>query len=205
MEAGELNLHIKRVSSALPGAQSPLPAQGQTTEHQREARRKPLNVAPSQVNVAQWLPASPHFTENVTLCAESLVVTCSLLHNSAHVLQLLSPRCRAHTLQQEKPPQWEARAPQFGCSSRPPQLEKSPHAAMKTQGSHKYIKIKTPVLHGRLFTLFDPNSCSNLGESEGSLSTVDHFTNSGVLGIPSKSHGFFFKKPTFCHCCILYP
>ena len=83
MEAGELNLHIKRVSSALPGAQSPLPAQGQTTEHQREARRKPLNVAPSQVNVAQWLPASPHFTENVTLCAESLVVTCSLLHNSA--------------------------------------------------------------------------------------------------------------------------
>ena len=30
MEAGELDLHIKRVSNALPGAQSPLPAQGQT-------------------------------------------------------------------------------------------------------------------------------------------------------------------------------
>ena len=72
MEAGELNLHIKRVSSALPGAQSPLPAQGQTTEHQREARRKPLNVAPSQVNVAQWLPACfpPFYRERHPLCRE---------------------------------------------------------------------------------------------------------------------------------------
>ena len=118
----------------------------------------------------------PHLTENVTLRAESLVVTCYLLHDSARVPQLLSPRCRAHAQQQEKPPQWEAHAPQFGCGSGPPQLEKSPRAAMKTQGSHKYIKIKTPILHGRLFTLFDPNSCSNLGESEGSLSPVDHFT-----------------------------
>ena len=29
----------------------------------------------------------------------------------AHMLQLKSTRPRAHALQQEKPPQWEARAP----------------------------------------------------------------------------------------------
>ena len=58
-------------------------------------------------------------------------------------------------------------------------------------------------MHGRLFTLFDPSGCSNLGESEGSLSPVDHFTNSEVLDILSKSHvSLFFKKPTFHHCIL---
>ena len=41
--------------------------------------------------------------------------------------QLLKPESpRAHPLQQEKPAQWEARAPQLGSSPHLPQLEKSP-------------------------------------------------------------------------------
>ena len=58
--------------------------------------------------------------------------------------QLLSPRAtttearapRAHALQQEKPPQWEARAPQQS-NPRSLQLEKSLHTATKTQCSQK--------------------------------------------------------------------
>ena len=54
----------------------------------------------------------------------------------AHVLQLLKPVCsRARALQQEKPLQWEAHAPQSSPHSL--QLEKSPRTATKTQRSQK--------------------------------------------------------------------
>ena len=55
------------------------------------------------------------------------------LRSRAHVPQLLSPRAttteahvpRARAQQQEKPPQWEACAPQWKSSPRSPQLEKA--------------------------------------------------------------------------------
>ena len=43
---------------------------------------------------------------------------------------------RAHALQQEKPPQWEARAPQPRVAPAAATRE-SPHAATKTQHSQK--------------------------------------------------------------------
>lgn len=105
MEAGELDQHIKHVSSALPGAQSPLGAQGQT-DHRAptggQAQAPKCGSLPSERGPVA--ASFPQLTEHVALCAESFAVTCSLLHNSARVPQLLSPRRRAHTLQQEKSP-----------------------------------------------------------------------------------------------------
>ena len=62
----------------------------------------------------------------------------------ACVPQLLSPHAttteahtpRAHALQQEKPPQWEARTPQQSCP-RSPQLEKA-HAQQQRPNAAKY-------------------------------------------------------------------
>ena len=63
--------------------------------------------------------------------------------NSAHVLQLLNLCSGACALQQEKPPQWEARAPQPESSPCSPQLEKA-HTATKTQQANinKFKKKK---------------------------------------------------------------
>ena len=58
-----------------------------------------------------------------------------LLSPSATTTEAHAPRARA--LQQEKPPQWEARAPRWRVAPRSPQLEKSPRAATKTQRSQK--------------------------------------------------------------------
>ena len=69
----------------------------------------------------------------------------AVCHNSgACVLEpgttTAEPSCPAvHALQQEKPPPWEAHTPQCESSPRLPQLEKSPHTAVKTQHSHKQI------------------------------------------------------------------
>ena len=59
----------------------------------------------------------------------------------SHVLQLLKPaHPRACALQQEKPPQWEAHAPQLENSPCSRQLRESPHAATKTHHSQKTIR-----------------------------------------------------------------
>ena len=58
--------------------------------------------------------------------------------NQAHVPQLLKPtHPKAHALQQEKPPQCEAQAPQRECSACLLQLEMSPGAAAKTRHSQR--------------------------------------------------------------------
>ena len=69
----------------------------------------------------------------------------------AQKLQLWSPR--AHALQQEKPPQWEAWTPQLESSLCFLQLEKDQEKATKTQHSWKLKKKKkrqvylTSLLH----------------------------------------------------------
>ena len=76
-------------------------------------------------------------------------------HNyGAHGLQPLKPMCpRACVQQQEKPPQWEAGAPQWSVAPHSPQLEKA-HAATKTQHSQKQtnqsIKKTSKERHCRL-------------------------------------------------------
>ena len=69
-----------------------------------------------------------------TTCHEA---TKSLCHNYWAYVLYWSPRRRAHTLQQEKPPQWGAQAPQ---------LEKKVHVATKTQHNQKKKKT-TPKPH----------------------------------------------------------
>ena len=72
MEAGELDLHIKHVSSALPGAQSPLPAQGQT-DHRAptggQAQAPKCGSLPGERGpVAACFP--PFYRERHPLCRE---------------------------------------------------------------------------------------------------------------------------------------
>ena len=58
------------------------------------------------------------------------------------VPQLLKPVCpRAHALQQEKPPQWQACAWQLESSPPLASTRASPRAAMKTQHSQKFINF----------------------------------------------------------------
>ena len=72
--------------------------------------------------------------------------------NKVHVPQLLNPCSRACTPQEEKHLQWEAHAPHLESSPRSSQLEKSPHAATKTQSSQNKtnrndgLKVHLPFL-----------------------------------------------------------
>ena len=65
---------------------------------------------------------------------------------------------RAHDPQQEKPPQWEARAPQ-GRVALLTATRESPHTAMKTQGSPPqkkfYSFIFKSVIHFDLIFVYD--------------------------------------------------
>ena len=73
-----------------------------------------------------------------------------LRSNEASVPQLLSLCSRARALQEEKPPHWEAFAPQLGRSPGSPQLEKSPHRTEDpTQPKINKIlkKLKFPGSH----------------------------------------------------------
>ena len=56
--------------------------------------------------------------------------------------QLLIPLFRAHTLQQEKPPQWEARALQLESSPYSLQLEKAWKQQPRPSKAKKKLKIK---------------------------------------------------------------
>ena len=56
--------------------------------------------------------------------------------------QLTSTSFRACVLQQEKPPQWEAQAPQLDNSSHLGQLDKNPHSNEDPEQPNKTILFK---------------------------------------------------------------
>ena len=68
-----------------------------------------------------WSRKIPHAAEQISPCATATEPT----------------HPRAHASKQEKPPQWEAQAPQLASSPYLPQLEKNLHVATKTQHSQK--------------------------------------------------------------------
>ena len=86
-------------------------------------------------------PQSPCATTTEPACRQLLKST----HPSACVPQLLSPCAatteahapRTHALQQEKPPQWDARAPQQRVAPTHHNQRESPRAATKTQCRQK--------------------------------------------------------------------
>ena len=74
-----------------------------------------------------WSRKIPHATEQLSPCTTTTEPTCC---------NYWSPHARAHAPQQEKPPQWEARALQLGVAPFAATRE-SPRAATKTQHSQK--------------------------------------------------------------------